>query len=79
MNLTTFEGFLAKLKSLDGGTAPSLKKTWLEVPTQYLVVQLKSSLQAGGMYELYTEFVGELSNDLGGFYRSEYTEDGVKK
>ncbi|XP_039995564.1 aminopeptidase Ey-like [Xiphias gladius] len=79
LNLTTFEGYLAKLKGLNGGTAPSLKKTWLEVPTQYLVVQLKSPLQAGSMYELFTEFVGELSDDLGGFYRSEYIEDGVKK
>ncbi|XP_072236216.1 aminopeptidase Ey-like [Leuresthes tenuis] len=79
LNLTTFDGFHARLKGLNGASAPSLKKTWLEVPTQYLVIQLNSPLQDGEMYELYTEFVGELSDDLGGFYRSEYTEDGVKK
>nr|XP_019935919.1 PREDICTED: aminopeptidase Ey-like isoform X1 [Paralichthys olivaceus] len=79
LNLTTFEGFHVKLSGLNGGTAPHLKKTWLEVPTQYLVVQLNSFLQVGSKYELYTEFVGELSDELGGFYRSEYTEDGVKK
>lgn len=79
LNLTTFEGHHAVLRGLDGATAPSLKKTWLEDPTQYLVVQLNSQLSAGSIYELYTEFVGELADDLEGFYRSEYMEDGVKK
>uniref|UniRef100_A0A3B4TYX3 Aminopeptidase n=1 Tax=Seriola dumerili TaxID=41447 RepID=A0A3B4TYX3_SERDU len=79
LNLTTFKGHHATLTGLDGATAPTVKITWLEVPTQYLVVQLKSPLQAGSMYELFTDFVGELADDLGGFYRSEYIEDGVKK
>lgn len=79
LNLTAFGGYHATLRGLNGATAPGLKKTWLEVPTQYLVVQLSSPLTAGSMYELFTEFVGELADDLGGFYRSEYMEDGVKK
>lgn len=80
LNLTALEGeHLATLKGLDGATAPGLKKTWLEVPTEYLVIQLDSPLQAGSRYELFTDFVGELADDLGGFYRSEYMEDGVKK
>ncbi|XP_070695568.1 aminopeptidase N-like [Pempheris klunzingeri] len=79
LNLTTFDGHLAKLTGLSGAAAPSLNKTWLEVPTQYLVVQLSSQLQAGSTYELFTEFVGELADDLGGFYRSKYIEDGVEK
>ncbi|XP_070772420.1 aminopeptidase Ey-like isoform X1 [Enoplosus armatus] len=79
LNLTKFEGHHAKLRGLNGASAPGLKKTWLEVPTQYLVVQLNGPLQAGSMYELFTDFVGELADDLGGFYRSEYMEDGVKK
>ncbi|XP_054892863.1 aminopeptidase Ey-like [Poeciliopsis prolifica] len=79
LNLTKFDGFYAKLNGLYGATAPTLKETWLEVPTQYLVVQLNDPLQPGRFYELYTEFVGELSDDLGGFYRSEYFEDNVKK
>ncbi|KAM7406492.1 hypothetical protein PAMP_000866 [Pampus punctatissimus] len=79
LNLTIFEKYHAKLRGLNGVTAPSLKKTWLEVPTQYLVVQLNGMLQPNAMYELFTEFVGELADDLGGFYRSEYMEDGVKK
>ncbi|XP_074522479.1 aminopeptidase N-like [Halichoeres trimaculatus] len=79
LNLTLFDGHHAILTGLGGVTAPELKKTWLEVPTQYLVVQLKSPLKVGSTYELFTEFVGELADDLGGFYRSEYEEDGVKK
>ncbi|XP_049926517.1 aminopeptidase Ey-like isoform X2 [Epinephelus moara] len=79
LNLTSFGGYLAQLRGLDGTTAPSLKSTWLEIPTQYLVIQLNSPLQANSKYELFTEFVGELADDLGGFYRSEYMEDGVKK
>ena len=79
LNLTSFEGHLAKLRGLSGATAPGLKDSWLELPTQYLVIQLNTPLQAGSSYELYTEFAGELADDLGGFYRSEYMEDGVKK
>ena len=79
LNLTLFEGHHAKLTGLDGATAPSLMKTRLEEKTEYLVVQLNSKLTVGKSYELYTDFVGELSDDLGGFYRSEYFEDSVKK
>ncbi|KAG7242611.1 hypothetical protein INR49_020324 [Caranx melampygus] len=79
LNLNTFEGHHAMLTGLNGATAPGLKKTWLEVPTQYLVVQLNSPLQVDSTYELFTDFVGELADDLGGFYRSEYEEDGIKK
>lgn len=79
LNLTAFEGHLATLKGLQGATAPALKKTWLEVPTQYLVIQLQGKLAVNSTYELRTEFVGELADDLGGLYRSEYKEDGETK
>ncbi|XP_076012022.1 aminopeptidase Ey-like [Genypterus blacodes] len=79
LDLKKFQGHHAKLKGLNGATAPDLSKTWLEVPTQYLVIQLSSKLQAGSTYELFTDFIGELADDLGGFYRSEYMEDGVKR
>lgn len=75
----TLEGHHAKLTGLNNAKAPAIEKTWLQVKTQYLVVQLKEKLQAGKTYWLYTEFQGELSDDLAGFYRSEYFEDGVKK
>lgn len=79
LNLTKFGDFHATLTGVDGAAAPDLSNTWLEVPTQYLVIQLKSALAAGSSYQLYTQFVGELADDLGGFYRSEYEEDGKKK
>ncbi|KAJ8344160.1 hypothetical protein SKAU_G00314890 [Synaphobranchus kaupii] len=79
LNLTLFDGFHAKLHAVDGPAPPAIKKTWLQKETQFLVVQLNGNLTAGLSYELYTEFQGELADDLGGFYRSEYYEDGVKK
>ncbi|KAL7854473.1 hypothetical protein SRHO_G00166630 [Serrasalmus rhombeus] len=80
LNFTlTRDGHHAMLRGLSGAKAPAIKKTWLEVETQYLVVQLSEKLQVGSTYWLYTEFRGELADDLHGFYRSEYVEDGVKK
>ncbi|XP_068612814.1 aminopeptidase Ey-like [Brachionichthys hirsutus] len=79
LNLTTFDGYHGKLRGLHGATAPDMTMTWLEVPTQYLVIQLSGLLQPDSTYELYTEFIGELADDLGGFYRSEYMEDGVRR
>lgn len=69
----------AKLTGLAGTVAPAILKTWLQTQTQFLVVHLKDKLQVGKSYWLYTEFRGELSDNLGGFYRSEYVENGVKK
>lgn len=79
LNLTKFDNFHAKLVAVNGGDTPRIKDTWLEVPTQFLVVRLHESLKVDHLYELFTDFVGELADDLGGFYRSEYEEDKVKK
>nr|XP_020506937.1 aminopeptidase N-like [Labrus bergylta] len=80
LNYTKFEnGHLATLKSVSGGKAPSIKSSWLKVETQYLVLQLDGKLTKNQMYQLSTKFTGELADDLGGFYRSEYMENGVKK
>ncbi|KAJ8281244.1 hypothetical protein GJAV_G00065240 [Gymnothorax javanicus] len=79
LNLTNFDGHLARLTSAGSATAPAVEATWLQVETQYLVVQLSGLLTAGESYKLETEFQGELSDDLGGLYRSEYVEDGVQK
>ncbi|XP_035507669.1 aminopeptidase N-like [Morone saxatilis] len=79
LNLTTFYGHHAKLTGLGEATVPTIQKSWLVVKTEYLVLQLHSRLAVGSLYLLYTEFLGELADDLQGFYRSEYIEDGVKK
>uniref|UniRef100_A0A8D3DZ95 Aminopeptidase n=1 Tax=Scophthalmus maximus TaxID=52904 RepID=A0A8D3DZ95_SCOMX len=62
-----------------GAPPPGVKSSWLQPQTQYLVIQLNSRLTVGQKYQLYTEFTGELADDLAGFYRSEYEEDGVRK
>uniref|UniRef100_A0A671LGT0 Aminopeptidase n=1 Tax=Sinocyclocheilus anshuiensis TaxID=1608454 RepID=A0A671LGT0_9TELE len=59
--------------------APTIESIVMHTKTQYMAIHLKDELAAGESYELYTEFVGELADDLGGFYRSEYNETGVKK
>nr|XP_057931223.1 aminopeptidase Ey-like isoform X2 [Doryrhamphus excisus]XP_057931224.1 aminopeptidase Ey-like isoform X2 [Doryrhamphus excisus]XP_057931225.1 aminopeptidase Ey-like isoform X2 [Doryrhamphus excisus]XP_057931226.1 aminopeptidase Ey-like isoform X2 [Doryrhamphus excisus]XP_057931227.1 aminopeptidase Ey-like isoform X2 [Doryrhamphus excisus] len=68
------------LVSVDSGSkAPSILSSWLQKETQYLVLELDGKLKKDHMYRLHTKFTGELADDLGGFYRSEYMEDGVKK
>lgn len=79
LNLTTINGHHAKLTGLDGAPAPAIQKSWLVVNTEYLVLRLHSTLTVGKSYSLYTEFQGELADDLQGFYRSEYIEDGARK
>lgn len=79
LNLTTFSGHHAKLLRLGGASPPAVRSSWLVERTQFLVLQLRSRLSVGASYALYTEFRGELADDLQGFYRSEYTEDGMKK
>ncbi|XP_031153699.1 aminopeptidase N-like isoform X2 [Sander lucioperca] len=81
LNYTKLEnGHLAKLTSVNSGVkAPSITTSWLQNVTQYLVLELDGKLSMGQRYHLYTDFTGELADDLGGFYRSEYFEDGVKK
>uniref|UniRef100_A0A3B3ILG4 Aminopeptidase n=1 Tax=Oryzias latipes TaxID=8090 RepID=A0A3B3ILG4_ORYLA len=78
LNLTLLDGFHARLTGLNG-PAPRLKKTWEEIQTEYLVVQLDGPLQANSSYELFTEFVGKLSPNQKGFFRSVYIEDGEEK
>uniref|UniRef100_A0A671KT52 Aminopeptidase n=1 Tax=Sinocyclocheilus anshuiensis TaxID=1608454 RepID=A0A671KT52_9TELE len=77
LNFTlTSEMHHAKLTGLGGTSAPVILKTWFQIQTQFMVILLKEKLQVGKSYWLYMEFRGELSDDLGGFYRSQYTENG---
>ncbi|XP_030623171.1 aminopeptidase N isoform X1 [Chanos chanos] len=79
LSLTKTNGHLARLCSLGCNPVPTIWKTWLQETTQYLVIQLNGYLQVGESYQLQTEFEGELADDLAGFYRSEYDENGEKK
>ncbi|KAK2841765.1 hypothetical protein Q5P01_011965 [Channa striata] len=81
LNYSQFEnGQPAMLVSLDTAVeAPSIKSTQMQTVTQYLVIHLNGKLVKGQRYRLYTIFTGELADDLGGFYRSVFDEDGVTK
>ncbi|NXD31046.1 AMPN Aminopeptidase, partial [Spelaeornis formosus] len=79
LNYTMQDSFHATLSAEGGGKAPAISRTWLETPTQYLVVQLDSPLQQGQRYRLSSSFTGELADDLAGFYRSEYVDETGKK
>ncbi|XP_051920250.1 aminopeptidase N-like [Hippocampus zosterae] len=79
LNFTTFNGHHALLSDLSGTRMPTIRKSWLVAETEYLALELSGSLTEGVSYILHTEFQGELSDTLEGFYRSEYLEDGVKK
>ncbi|KAM3926247.1 aminopeptidase N-like [Leptodactylus fuscus] len=63
----------------ENGNEISANKYFLVEKTNYLVLPLNVELQAGRKYILNTTFVGELADDLAGFYRSEYVEDGETK
>ncbi|KAM4733439.1 aminopeptidase N-like [Anableps anableps] len=73
------DGTIASLTAVSSASTPSIKSSWQQTETQYLVLQLDGKLLKGHRYQLYTSFTGELADDLGGFYRSVYTEDGVQK
>ncbi|XP_076148811.1 aminopeptidase Ey-like [Alosa pseudoharengus] len=79
LNLTKSSRHHATLTGLGGAVAPTIKTTWLQVTTEYLVIQLNSELEPGKSYQLYTSFTGELADDLEGFYRSEYYEGSELK
>ncbi|XP_034542646.1 aminopeptidase N-like [Notolabrus celidotus] len=80
LNYTKLENAqIVRLTASDGGSAPTITKSWLQPETQYLVIHLSGTLTPQHTYELYAEFTGELADDLAGFYRSQYEEDGVQK
>ncbi|XP_032119707.1 aminopeptidase N [Sapajus apella] len=79
LNYTVVEGHRVVLRGVGGSQAPDIERTELVEPTEYLVVHLRSSLVKDSQYEMSSTFVGELADDLAGFYRSEYMDGNVKK
>lgn len=45
----------------------------------FLDVSLAADLEVGSNYTLNINFIGKLNDDMEGFYRSNYFEDGVEK
>ncbi|XP_059035982.1 aminopeptidase N isoform X2 [Mustela lutreola] len=79
LNYTNIEGQRVALRGVGGIQAPAIDRTELVELTEYLVVHLREPLQVNSQYEMDSKFQGELADDLAGFYRSEYMENGVKK
>lgn len=79
LNYTSQGGHMVALRALGATPAPSIDKTELVERTEYLVVHLQGSLVKDSQYEMDSEFQGELADDLAGFYRSEYMENGNKR
>ncbi|CAB1433689.1 unnamed protein product [Pleuronectes platessa] len=81
LNYTKLEnGQWARLSAVNSGVkAPAINTSWLQPVTQYLVLQLDGKLMKDQWYHLFTDFTGELADDLGGFYRSVYMENGQRK
>lgn len=80
LNYTELDNkMIAKVTTLPEGKELKIKSPWFQIVTQYLVIPLEDKLIKGNSYRLYTKFTGELADDLGGFYRSKYLEDGKEK
>ncbi|XP_042843592.1 aminopeptidase N [Panthera tigris] len=80
LNYTNHQGHMVSLSGVGGfQPQPVIVRTELVELTEYLVVHLQEPLVAGRQYEMKSEFQGELADDLAGFYRSEYVENGIKK
>lgn len=79
LNYTDQGNHKVVLRALGDTPAPNIDRTELVERTEYLVVHLQGSLVKGHQYEMFSEFQGELADDLAGFYRSEYMDGGIKK
>uniref|UniRef100_A0A8C8ZGF7 Aminopeptidase n=1 Tax=Prolemur simus TaxID=1328070 RepID=A0A8C8ZGF7_PROSS len=79
LNYTLTQGHRVVLRGVGDSQPPGIVSTELVELTEYLVVHLDGSLVENSQYEMDSKFEGELADDLAGFYRSEYTENNVKK
>ncbi|MGH0179337.1 UNVERIFIED_CONTAM: hypothetical protein FKN15_020662 [Acipenser sinensis] len=79
LNLTTKGQHLADVRDVSSSKSVDIQYSCLDTSNEFLVVQLRANLTEGKTYEMITDFTGELSDDLVGFYRSEYMEGGDKK
>ena len=54
----------------------TISDVWFYEPNDYMIVNLTEDCTAGTDYEIvFTEFWGELGDDLDGLYRSEYVNE----
>ncbi|XP_035224731.1 aminopeptidase N-like [Stegodyphus dumicola] len=60
---------------LSGLDAPDIARTSKDLERQFYILHLKGKLGAGQSYEVYMEFLGNLNDQLAGFYRSSYKDE----
>ncbi|XP_069840540.1 aminopeptidase N-like [Dendropsophus ebraccatus] len=66
------------LTDQDGNVIP-IQRNFTVEKTEYLVLQVNEALLPLKRYILHTTYMGELADDLEGFYRSEYVENNETK
>lgn len=70
-----------QLKDLASNATIAQEKLEFDLENEFLIVNLKSKLEQGKLYELMLPFEGELKEGLLGYYRSSYFDqkEQVKK
>ena len=71
--------FVIQVKNLSSQEIITVEDLILEPDRQIVTIQLASQLIPGQQYKISMNFVAVLNNELRGFYRSTYEEDGVTK
>lgn len=80
INNITVDTATLRLIEAASGDQVEIASTSEDAERQFYILHLKNNLKQGSMYEVYMEFLGSLTDQLAGFYRSSYTDgDGNKR
>lgn len=80
INNITVDTDSVKLTDSQSGDLVEIASTSEDAERQFFILHLKSNLMKDAEYEVYMEFLGSLTDQLAGFYRSSYTDsDGNKR
>ena len=72
---------MTQVKNVDLDYYPVITGRWDEQETRemYTVQVSPPDMDVGGIYEIFMSFTSMLNDELRGFYRSSYDDNGVKK
>lgn len=79
INNITVDAESVKLSEASSGDAVEVASTSEDKERQFYILHLKADLKQGVMYEVYMEYLGSLTDQLAGFYRSTYTDSKGNK
>ena len=67
-----------RIRDVNSSAEQTINDVWFYEPNYYMIVDLAEDCKEGADYKIeFTDFWGELGDDLNGLYRSEYVnEDG---